>query len=310
MWKSAVLYWSLSICVMFERKTWTKTNGKVVIKINCIDVTIDCLNYKLVLHKHMYLQYVWNSVQVIHFEWLHVFSPFVWQRLSAVHLFVHAVVLQCKELVLTSHFNQRLWILWLGKMHHSLIPKSVLPLAHVAALALSLQLNMRWGAHTKHDFWKKQSKKKNKTPYLQAIETKPLCLSHHPACQGGKTHRLRFRLRFGEDKDNCTATRKILECSQTYGFKFLTLSPTFGEETFTWTIIGASEVLRSCAGWLMVSASSTTNCRERANSKIRSISLCTSAEKIKNRDQDKKRIWLCSRKQYKRKLKADLVLIW
>lgn len=62
---------------MFERKTWTKINVKVVIKINRIDVTIDCRNYKLVLHKHMYLQCVLNSVQVIHCEWLHVFSPFV-----------------------------------------------------------------------------------------------------------------------------------------------------------------------------------------------------------------------------------------
>lgn len=53
---------------------------------------------------------------------------------------------------------------------------------------------------------------------------------------------------------------------------------TFGEETLTWTMMGASEVLRSWAGWLMVSASSTTSCRERASSKIRSISLCTSAD--------------------------------
>lgn len=53
---------------------------------------------------------------------------------------------------------------------------------------------------------------------------------------------------------------------------------TFGEETFTWTMMGAREVLRSWAGWLMVSASSTTSCSERANSKILSISLCTSAE--------------------------------
>lgn len=52
---------------------------------------------------------------------------------------------------------------------------------------------------------------------------------------------------------------------------------TFGEDTFTWTIMGASEVFTSWAGWLMVSASSTTNCSERANSKILSISLCTSA---------------------------------
>lgn len=53
---------------------------------------------------------------------------------------------------------------------------------------------------------------------------------------------------------------------------------TFGEDTLTWTMMGAKDVLRSCAGWLMVSASRTTSCRERANSKILSISLCTSAE--------------------------------
>lgn len=35
----------------------------------------------------------------------------------------------------------------------------------------------------------------------------------------------------------------------------------------------------------MVSASSTTNCRERANSKIRSISLCTSADETKQKSQ-------------------------
>lgn len=52
---------------------------------------------------------------------------------------------------------------------------------------------------------------------------------------------------------------------------------TFGEDTLTWTMMGASEVFISWAGWLMVSASSTTSCRERASSKIRSISLCTSA---------------------------------
>lgn len=42
-------------------------------------------------------------------------------------------------------------------------------------------------------------------------------------------------------------------------------------------MIGASEVLASCAGWLMVSASSTTSCRDLASSNMRSISLCTSA---------------------------------
>lgn len=58
---------------------------------------------------------------------------------------------------------------------------------------------------------------------------------------------------------------------------------TFGEDTLTWTMMGASEVLRSWAGWLMVSASSTTSCRERANSKILSISLCTSADWTEHR---------------------------
>jgi len=53
---------------------------------------------------------------------------------------------------------------------------------------------------------------------------------------------------------------------------------TFGDETFTWTIIGAKEVFMSCAGWLIVSASRTTSCKDLASSKILSISLCTSAK--------------------------------
>ena len=43
--------------------------------------------------------------------------------------------------------------------------------------------------------------------------------------------------------------------------------------------MGASDVLASCEGWLMVSQSSTTNCSVRASSNIRSISAWTSAEK-------------------------------
>lgn len=58
---------------------------------------------------------------------------------------------------------------------------------------------------------------------------------------------------------------------------------TFGEDTLTWTIMGANEVLMSCAGWLMVSASNTTSCRDRASSKILSISLWTSATKRQQR---------------------------
>lgn len=54
---------------------------------------------------------------------------------------------------------------------------------------------------------------------------------------------------------------------------------TFGEDTFTWTIIGARDVLISCAGWFIVSASRTTSCKDLASSKILSISLCTSAAK-------------------------------
>lgn len=65
--------------------------------------------------------------------------------------------------------------------------------------------------------------------------------------------------------------------------KILAITPTLGEDTLTWTIMGANEVLMSCAGWLMVSASSTTSCRERASSKILSISLWTSARKKKKR---------------------------
>lgn len=43
-------------------------------------------------------------------------------------------------------------------------------------------------------------------------------------------------------------------------------------------MMGASEVLASWAGWLMVSASNTTSCRDLASSNMRSISLCTSAK--------------------------------
>lgn len=43
-------------------------------------------------------------------------------------------------------------------------------------------------------------------------------------------------------------------------------------------MMGANEVLVSCEGWLMVSQSKTTNWRLLANSKILSISPCTSAE--------------------------------
>lgn len=50
--------------------------------------------------------------------------------------------------------------------------------------------------------------------------------------------------------------------------------------------MGAREVLRSCAGWLMVSASRMTSWRDLANSKILSISLWTSA------DEPKKGRWL------------------
>lgn len=62
------------------------------------------------------------------------------------------------------------------------------------------------------------------------------------------------------------------------GPQFTPVSLTFGEDTLTKTMMGASEVLASCAGWLIVSASNTTSCRDLASSKMRSISLCTSAE--------------------------------
>lgn len=77
---------------------------------------------------------------------------------------------------------------------------------------------------------------------------------------------------------------RLMSLLQGVFFMFCHVFPTFGtlgEETLTWTMMGAREVLRSWAGWLMVSASSTTSCRERANSKIRSISLCTSADETR-----------------------------
>lgn len=47
-------------------------------------------------------------------------------------------------------------------------------------------------------------------------------------------------------------------------------------------MMGAREVLASCAGWLMVSASRTTSCRVLASSNILSISLWTSAAQTRN----------------------------
>lgn len=66
---------------------------------------------------------------------------------------------------------------------------------------------------------------------------------------------------------------------------------TLGEDTLTWTIIGANEVLMSCPGWLMVSASKTTSCRDLASSKILSISLCTSAAGRHKHKQDRNWMW-------------------
>lgn len=68
-----------------------------------------------------------------------------------------------------------------------------------------------------------------------------------------------------------------LTASVTRSNKFTLL--TLGEVILTQTMMGAREVFPSCDGWLMVSASRTTSCKVRASSKIRSISLWTSAEK-------------------------------
>ena len=57
---------------------------------------------------------------------------------------------------------------------------------------------------------------------------------------------------------------------------FISLCSTFGEETLRYTNIGASDVLATCAGWLIVSQSSATSCIVLANSKILSISAVTS----------------------------------
>lgn len=71
-------------------------------------------------------------------------------------------------------------------------------------------------------------------------------------------------------------TFKCLLCD--FPLDLISRCKTFGEDTLTWTIIGARDVLISCAGWLIVSASRTTSCKDRASSKILSISLCTSAK--------------------------------
>jgi len=54
-------------------------------------------------------------------------------------------------------------------------------------------------------------------------------------------------------------------------------------------MMGAREVLRSCAGWLIVSASKITNCRLLASSNILSISLSTSAERERERERERHR---------------------
>ena len=56
------------------------------------------------------------------------------------------------------------------------------------------------------------------------------------------------------------------------------LCRTFNELILIWTMIGAKWVLIIWFGWLIVSASMTTNCNPRANSKILSTSFCTSTE--------------------------------
>lgn len=61
-------------------------------------------------------------------------------------------------------------------------------------------------------------------------------------------------------------------------FNFWSL--TFGLEIFKYTIVGASDVLASCEGWLIVSQSRTTSWRVLASSNILSISACTSARHV------------------------------
>lgn len=101
---------------------------------------------------------------------------------------------------------------------------------------------MQWGVDTKHDFFGKKNKKNKNTisqgnyttsnsdqrqnpcisPTIQSVKgVKPTDSSYYAS------------LGFGEDKDDCTGIGKILECSQTYKFQFLTLLSTFGEETLT-----------------------------------------------------------------------------
>lgn len=89
-------------------------------------------------------------------------------------------------------------------------------------------------------------------------------------------HHISYCILLGEDsiwEDHCSFIEPLSTA-------FHAFNPTLGEDTFTWTIMGANEVLMSCAGWLMVSASSTTSCRDRASSKILSISLWTSAARM------------------------------
>ena len=65
-----------------------------------------------------------------------------------------------------------------------------------------------------------------------------------------------------------------------YLSNYFYLCRTFNELILIWTMIGAKWVLIIWFGWLIVSASITTNCNPRANSKILSTSFCTSTKNI------------------------------
>ena len=77
-----------------------------------------------------------------------------------------------------------------------------------------------------------------------------------------------------------TWTSMMLNYVVWYLSNYFYLCRTFNELILIWTMIGAKWVLIIWFGWLIVSASITTNCNPRANSKILSTSFCTSTKNI------------------------------
>lgn len=92
---------------------------------------------------------------------------------------------------------------------------------------------MRWGAHTKCDFFGKK-KPYHKETILQAILIRDKTLASLPPSSLLKPTDSSYNasLWFGGDKDDCSVLEKYWNVHR-HGFQFLTLLSTFGEETLT-----------------------------------------------------------------------------